>query len=113
MDSYLENRPKVDPSSPFGGGLPADGLAYRDPLEGVDSFMAGLPQTGGFQSLKSALLEAGSIVDPADAHAPRRGGAQGGAGGEPSVEVITNEGRIEKVVVTCACCRKIELECSY
>ncbi len=113
MDSYLENRPKVDPSSPFGGGLPADGLAYRDPLEGVDGFMAGLPQTGGFQSLKSALLEAGSIVDPADAHAPRRGGAQGGVAGEPSVEVITNEGRIEKVVVTCACCRKIELECTY
>lgn len=113
MDSYLENRPKVDSASPFGGGLPADGLAYRDPLEGVDSFMAGLPQTGGFQSLKSALLEAGSIVDPADAHAPRRAGAQAGASGEPSVEVITNEGRIEKVVVTCACCRKIELECTY
>lgn len=112
MDSYLENRPKVDPSSPFGGGMPADGLAYRDPLEGVDSFMGGLPQTGGFQSLKSALLEAGSIVDPADAHAPRRSGAHGTAS-EPSVEVITSEGRIEKVVVTCVCCRKIELECTY
>jgi hypothetical protein len=94
--------------------MPADGLAYRDPLEGAESFMAGLPQTGGFQSLKSALLEAGSVVDPADAHAPRRGsGAQGGAAEEPTVEVITHEGRIEKVVVTCACCRKIELECTY
>lgn len=114
MDSYLANRPKADPVSPFGGGLPADGLAYSDPLEGADGFMSGLPQTGGFQSLKSALLEAGSIVDPADAHSPRRGsGAHGVATGEPSVEVITNEGRIEKVVVTCACCRTIELECTY
>ena len=84
-------------------------------MGGHDSFMAGLPQTGGFQSLKSALLEAGSIVDPADAHRSQRAkdAAAEGHAAEPSVEVITHEGRIEKVIVTCSCCRTIELECTY
>ena len=67
----------------------------------------------GFQSLRDALLEAGSVVDPgeiqktssaADGHAHR---------GEPSVEAITNNGRVEKIVVTCSCGEKMEIECSY
>ncbi len=117
MDSYLSNRPKVDPLAAFDTGLPVDGLAFRDPMEGHDNFMSGLPQTGGFQSLKSALLEAGSIVDPADAQRHQRfkdskEGSQDHTS-EPTVEVITHEGRIEKVIVTCSCCRTIELECTY
>ncbi len=114
MDSYLSNRPKVDPSAGFDAGLPADGLAFRDPMDGHDAFMASLPQTGGFQSLKSALLEAGSVIDPADAHRANRSRDALPAGqAEPSVELITHEGRIEKVIVTCSCCRTIELECTY
>jgi hypothetical protein len=27
--------------------------------------------------------------------------------------LITNNGRIEKVVVTCSCSRRIELDCTY
>lgn len=114
MDSYLSNRPKVDPSAGFDAGLPADGLAFRDPMDGHDAFMASLPQTGGFQSLKSALLEAGSVLDPAAALRPNRSrDALPGGQAEPSVELITHEGRIEKVIVTCSCCRTIELECTY
>ncbi len=114
MDSYLSNRPKVAPDA-FDPSLPVDGLAYGDAMGGHDSFMAGLPQTGGFQSLKSALLEAGSVVDPADAQRAQRAreAAQTSQLAEPSVEVITHEGRIEKVIVTCSCCRTIELDCTY
>lgn len=119
MDSYLSNRPKVDPAAAFNAGfdagMPADGLAYGNAMESHESFMASLPQTGGFQSLKSALLEAGSIVNPADAHRANhaKGSLTEGQTAEPSVEVITHEGRIEKVIVTCSCCRTIELECTY
>lgn len=114
MDSYLSNRPKV-PAESFDSSFAADGLAYNDPLGGHESFMAGLPQTGGFQSLKSALMEAGSIVDPAEALRRQRSKETPADGplAEPSVEVITHEGRIEKVIVTCSCCRKIELDCAY
>ena len=82
-------------------------MAFRDPIEGVDSFMSALPRTGGFQSLKSALLEAGSVMDAADvSRANRQKEASAGAAGagahgahdhsaEPTVELITNNGRID------------------
>ena len=115
MDSYLSNRPKVDPSAGFDAGMPADGLAFGEPMEGHEAFMASLPQTGGFQSLKSALMEAGSVVDAAHMHRPLHGKSALSEAQtvEPSVELITHEGRIEKVIVTCSCCRTIELECTY
>jgi hypothetical protein len=124
MDSYLANRPKVTPSDEMESLDPTEGMAFREPMEGADSFMSALPRTGGFQSLKSALLEAGSVMDAADINrANRQRDASTGAGsgahgehdhsGEPSVELITNNGRIEKVVVTCSCSRRIELDCTY
>jgi len=124
MDSYLANRPKIPGSDQLESMDPTEGMAFRDPIEGVDSFMSGLPRTGGFQSLKSALLEAGSVMDAADVHRANRqkdASAGGGAGVhgdhdhsvEPTVELITNNGRIEKVVVTCSCSRRIELDCTY
>lgn len=114
MDSYLSNRPKV-PASAFESMDGTEGLAFHDPLAEADGFMAGLPKTGGFQSLKSALMEAGSVVDPADVERSQRlkESRHEGPVQEPTVEVISNEGRIEKVIVTCSCCRKIELECTY
>jgi hypothetical protein len=125
MDSFLANRPKLPGSDHLESLDPTDGMAFRDPIEGVDSFMSALPRTGGFQSLKSALLEAGSVMDAADVHrANRQRDASTGAGApghhgahdhsaEPTVELITNNGRIEKVVVTCSCSRRIELDCTY
>jgi hypothetical protein len=32
---------------------------------------------------------------------------------EPRVELVQTEGQIRRIVVTCACCRRIELECEY
>jgi hypothetical protein len=115
MDSYLSNRPKMDSTAGFDAGMPADGLAYRDPMEGHDAFMASLPQTGGFQSLKTALMEAGSVMSASDLQRSNhaKGALAEGQTAEPSVELITHEGRIEKVIVTCSCCRTIELDCTY
>lgn len=126
MDSYLANRSKLPASEHLESLDPTEGMAFGSPLEGVDdSFMAGLPQTGGFQSLKSALLEAGSVVNPADINrASRQKEASSAVGAlapheghdhlaEPTVELVTHNGRIEKVIVTCSCSRRIELDCTY
>ena len=32
---------------------------------------------------------------------------------EPNVEIVESEGRITRIVVTCRCCEKIELDCQY
>ncbi len=129
MESFLANRPKLPGMDGFDSLDPAEGLAFGDATSGgSENFLAGLPQTGGFQSLKAALLEAGSVVDPADAdRAQRSKEARGVAGhlphavgeghethhAEPTVELIKNNGRIEKVIVTCSCSKKIELDCVY
>ncbi len=31
----------------------------------------------------------------------------------PVIELIREEGKVSKIVVTCTCCRRIELECEY
>jgi hypothetical protein len=31
----------------------------------------------------------------------------------PQIELIENEGRIERIIVTCTCCKRIELQCQY
>ncbi len=125
MDSYLANRPKMRSSEHLESLDPSEGMAFRDPLEGAESFMSSLPQTGGFQSLKSALLEAGSVLDASElSRANRHREATPGADpsgnhgdhshmSEPTVELITNNGRIEKVIVTCSCSKRIELDCTY
>jgi hypothetical protein len=55
-------------------------------------------------------LEAGSVVAIGDLH---RGSAAAQHKAEPSVEAISNNGRIEKIIVTCSCGEKIEIECNY
>lgn len=31
----------------------------------------------------------------------------------PQVELVTRDGKIERIIVTCTCCERIELECQY
>jgi hypothetical protein len=31
----------------------------------------------------------------------------------PEIEVIQENGKIRRIVVTCKCCERIELECDY
>ena len=130
MESFLANRPKMPGMDGLDSLDPAEGLAFGDiSAGGTDSFMAGLPRTGGFQSLKTALLEAGSVVDPQEVeraakmkehrgqpnHLPHaiEGHDAHPHQAEPTVELIKNNGRIEKVIVTCSCSKKIELDCVY
>ena len=31
----------------------------------------------------------------------------------PQIELVQEEGKVRRIVVTCTCCEKIELECEY
>ena len=31
----------------------------------------------------------------------------------PQIELVEEEGKVRRIVVTCTCCEKIELECEY
>ena len=32
---------------------------------------------------------------------------------EPQIELINREGSVERIVITCTCCQRIELQCEY
>jgi len=32
---------------------------------------------------------------------------------EPRIELIQNGGKVERIIVTCTCCNRIELQCQY
>jgi hypothetical protein len=134
MESFLANRPKVDGGAVVpGADSAADPGALSGLLGGEElGFGEEAPRGGGFQSLRTALLEAGSVVSASQARnfsagklpaSPLGAGVQEVPMGtpalehadhpDPTVELITNEGRIEKVVVTCSCGRRIELDCAY
>ncbi len=31
----------------------------------------------------------------------------------PQIELVEQEGKVRRIVVTCTCCEKIEIECEY
>jgi hypothetical protein len=31
----------------------------------------------------------------------------------PHIELVENAGKVEKIIITCTCCNKIELQCQY
>jgi hypothetical protein len=117
MESFLANRPKAGAAESDGVLPPIEEVPYRDLLDGDDTFGGGVSRTGGFQSLRSALLEAGNVVEPRNEITPDPPAVEGHSIPEalesPTVEVVTNAGRIDKIVVTCTCCRRIELDCTY
>ena len=120
MESFLANRPKVTAPESQIGESPLDEMPYRDVLDVDDGFGGGLSRSGGFQSLRSALLEAGSVVvpgsEPTIQHSHHRVSdlpQETIEQQEPTVELVQSNGRIEKVIVTCSCCRRIELDCTY
>ena len=121
MDSFLATRSKIstseptkDVSGPVHDWTPA-AVEVRDDFTGDD-------RGGGFLSLKAALLggrnrRVGGIPEvlPAEVSLPKTPETPEtpAGGGEPTVEVIRNGERVEKLIVTCSCCRRIELDCSY
>jgi len=46
---------------------------------------------------------------------PRAEAAPDDAGreGSPQIELIENGGKLERIIVTCTCCNRIELQCQY
>jgi hypothetical protein len=61
------------------------------------------PRHSPFQPLTGSRIAA--LSAPAAAEPERRAA--------PQVEVIEEEGRVRRIVVTCTCCEKIEIECEY
>jgi hypothetical protein len=106
MDSYLAGRSKLSPEELAASVKETGGVDFG----ATDPFGGGISDSGGFKSLRDALLEAGSVVAIGDLH---RGSAASQHKAEPSVEAISNGGRIEKIIVTCSCGEKVEIECNY
>lgn len=32
---------------------------------------------------------------------------------QPQVELVNRDGCVERIIITCSCCKRIELECEY
>ncbi len=114
MESFLATRSKL-PSSEPSVELPGMALDLGLSTEDTPDALAG-GHVGGFQSLRSALLGSRNVSGKAQAVAlPVQGGGSEEAvpKSEPTVEVIRNGDRVEKLIVTCSCCRQIELDCVY
>jgi hypothetical protein len=86
-------------------------LAGRPSLNGESRTHVAVAPRVGFQPLLAGENPAGeSIPARATASSPR---AEVASPAEPQIEVVNHEGRIERIVVTCTCCQRIELRCEY
>lgn len=115
MESFLATRSKL-PASEQGAEIPGVTVNGGLSLEESTDSVTGVDRVGGFQSLKSALQGSRNVAGKhhSVALAVEVGGSTPPAAQvEPSVELIRNGDRVEKVIVTCSCCRRIELDCSY
>lgn len=61
---------------------------------------------GEFQPMSPARF--GALAAPAAPPVPERPRLA-----EPQVEIIEDGGKVHRIVVTCTCCEKIEIECEY
>ena len=95
MTDFLENRPQLRSEN---SGAPK--------VESMPGFRPFLPPAAERQL---APLSAPSLQKPA-ATAPESAPP---ADGSPKVELVNRDGQIERIIVTCTCCKRIELECRY
>jgi len=85
MNSFLDNRPTVGPQT-----------SARSASEAETSFQP--------------LFAPGAIARPRPVASPV---SNGQAEPAPQIELIQNGGRVERIIVTCSCCNRIELQCQY
>jgi hypothetical protein len=85
MNSFLENRP----------------IAARK--EGTIAPLRGQP---GFQSL--IPQDTAVKTNPEKKSAP-----QAETAASPQIELVQNGGKVDRIIVTCTCCNRIELKCQY
>jgi hypothetical protein len=86
MNSFLENRPLVARK-----GAMASASKAAEP---------------GFQP-----LFAPNVIEKSRVQQPPVSETQAADG--PSVELVQNGGKVERIIVTCTCCNRIELQCQY
>ena len=70
-----------------------------------DALLPGAVETSGFRPFFAPVLPASGR---SHAHAVATE-----PGGKPQVEMVQVEGRIERIIVTCGCGERIEIECEY
>lgn len=94
MESFLANRPAARADRADRAALPKNEESAFRPL---------------FESTAAPVLPpaAERIIEPVidEPERPRLD--------EPQVEVIAENGVVKRIVVTCRCCEKIEIECRY
>ncbi len=87
----------------------------------LQDFLTGRPGLTTDSSAAPALMRGSSEFQPltpsriGQLTAPAAGGSA--AAPErleaPQVEIIEDGGKVRRIVVTCTCCEKIEIECEY
>ena len=88
MESFLQNRPSL-----------ATAQHYQC-----------APTEPGFQPfLRPTSAEQGALSLPAKTADPQRGYEAT----EPKIELLDRDGTVERIVITCVCCQRIELQCEY
>jgi hypothetical protein len=86
MNSFLDNRPLVSQQN----AAPAPQKAEP-----------------GFQP----LFAPGTVTTQRPQQAPSASQSQ--QQGEPRIELVQSGGKVERIIVTCTCCNRIELQCQY
>ena len=84
MESFLQDRPRLESATGL-SGTPAV-------APGFQPFMR--KSAAASETVTAANPNAASTTEP-----------------EPKIEVIEREGAVERIVITCTCCRRIELRC--
>lgn len=96
------------------GNLSSDMLKdflSQNPSQGAAPRNAATPGASGFQP-----LFAPGALSPATPFARTREpleSEEAPARETPEIEIIQENGKIRRIVVTCKCCERIELECDY
>jgi hypothetical protein len=86
----------------------------------LQDFLAGRPSTSTQSNLPEAnpgsdfrpLLTA-SVLAEARPKSDVTQTAQTTPREEPEVELIEGNGKVQRIIITCTCCQRIELECHY
>ncbi|HEX4666434.1 MAG TPA: hypothetical protein VH207_07535 [Chthoniobacterales bacterium] len=90
MESFLQNRPALATASHY---------TLQPPVE------------PGFQPFLRPTL---ASEEEASTGAREPSGARSAAEqNEPQIELVNREGSVERIVITCTCCQRIELQCEY
>ncbi len=90
MESFLQNRPAL---------ATANRYVLQPPTEpGFQPFL----RPAGPNEKENPLLSV-QVTDEGLVH----------PGGEPKIELIELDGSVERIVITCSCCKRIELQCEY